>query len=216
MNKPSLQSLKGFRLNPELSKSKPTQNSLQIIQNFLSKYQVTSLTSFTLYLSQIWKDLSSHSKDKIKGISRISFSHYYPLPGLISIRLFNIFDKNKDDCLSPKEFIEGMLTLFSESLEVLIKFIFSFYDFDNDNLIKREDIKVILAYVPVPSDFNAMVQVEDELFKMLEKAFGDRPTLDYNSFFTSVINNEMYGLFVPIVIFLYENKPFSIEEIENV
>ena len=216
MNKQSLQSLKGFRLNPELSKSKSTQNSLQLIQNFLSKYQVTSLTSFTLYLSQIWKDLSSRSKDKIKGISRISFSHYYPLPGLISIRLFSIFDKNKDDCLSPKEFIEGMLTLFSESLEVLIRFIFSFYDFDNDNLIKREDIKVILAYVPVPSDFNAMVKVEDELFKMLEKAFGDRPTLDYNSFFTSVINNEMYGLFVPIVIFLYEKKPFSIEKIENV
>ena len=187
-------------------KSKTNKNSFEILQNFLSKYQVTNLSAFILYLSQVWRDLSSRSPDKSKGISRISFSHYYPLPGLISIRLFNIFDKNKDDYLSPQEFIEGMTVLFSESLEMLIHFIFLFYDFDNDGLIKKEDIKIILEYVPVPSDFNGMVRVENELYKMLKQAFGDKSTLDYNSFYRSILVNETFGLFIPIVIFLYEKN----------
>ena len=192
-------------------KSKTNKNPFEILQNFLSKFQITNLSAFILYLSQVWRDLSSRSPDKSKGISRISFSHYYPLPGLISIRLFNIFDKNKDDYLSPQEFIEGMTVLFSESLEVLIHFIFLFYDFDNDGLIKKEDIKIILEYVPVPSDFNGMVKVENELYKMLKQAFGDKSTLDYNSFYRSILVNETFGLFIPIVIFLYEKKPFAVE-----
>ena len=205
----------------------------QIISNFLSQYQITSLPSFIMYLSQIWRDLSIRTKYQVtrnsnassspppntthtnvnnshtKGISRIAFSLYYRLPGLISIRLFNMFDKNKDNTLSPKEFIEGMITLFTEPLETLLRFVFTFYDFDNDGLIKREDVQVVLAYIPVPSDFNALSKLDDELYEMFNVAFGENECINYEQYKDIVLYSKVYAMFVPLILFLYEklSKP---------
>ena len=131
--------------------------SITNLETFLSQYQIRSLIGFTLYLSEIWKELSIHSENKAKGINRVSFKRYFPLPGLINIRLFNIFDMNKNNYLSPREFIEGMTVLFSESLNKLIKFTFCFYDFDNDGYINRDDIRIVLSYIPNLYNFEGIV-----------------------------------------------------------
>jgi len=47
------------------------------------------------------------------------------------------------------EFITGMILLFSESNDKLISFIFDFYDMDKDSYIMKEDIKLILSYIPL-------------------------------------------------------------------
>ena len=206
-----------FQSNLSLLKIKDkTQRNLSIshIETFLSQYQVKSIIGFTLYLSEIWRDLSHQSTKKTNGISRTSFSKYFPLPGLINVRLFNIFDANKDNYLSPKEFIEGMTILFSESLKNTIKFIFLFYDFNNDGFIDRDDIRVVLSYIPVLYDFEAMVNLEEELFKALNEIFGKKEKMDLNQFFHCIIDEENYELIIPIISFFYEKKPFNNEEID--
>jgi len=57
------------------------------------------------------------------------------LPGIILDRLFNVFDTDANDYLDVSEFVDGIVTLFTESFDKLIKFIFKLYDFDRDNLI---------------------------------------------------------------------------------
>lgn len=58
------------------------------------------------------------------------------------------------------EFIEGLSTLFSDSTDKIEKFIFQLYDFDKDGFISREDVRVVLSYIPlnvrskVSSEFN--------------------------------------------------------------
>lgn len=42
-----------------------------------------------------------------------------------------------------------MKALFCESHENNLKLIFDFYDFDKDGLISKEDIRVVLSYVPL-------------------------------------------------------------------
>lgn len=42
-----------------------------------------------------------------------------------------------------------MTTLFSESFDKMEKFIFNFYDFDKDGFITKEDVKVVLSYIPL-------------------------------------------------------------------
>lgn len=71
------------------------------------------------------------------------------LPGIISDRLFAVFDKNKNDCLDLSEFIDGMSSLFSESFDKMEKFIFNFYDFDKDGIITKEDVRIVLSYIPL-------------------------------------------------------------------
>ena len=42
-----------------------------------------------------------------------------------------------------------MLILFTGSFDQLIKMIFDFYDFNKDGKISREDVRVVLSYIPL-------------------------------------------------------------------
>jgi Ca2+-binding EF-hand superfamily protein len=71
-----------------------------------------------------------------------------------------VLDKNNNEYLDMTEFIEGLSTLFSDSTDKIEKFIFQLYDFDKDGFISREDVRVVLSYIPlnvrskVSSEFN--------------------------------------------------------------
>ena len=71
------------------------------------------------------------------------------MPGIISTRLFDVFDRDGNSYLDLAEFIDGMRILFSESFEMCSKMIFSIYDFDRDGLVSKEDIRTVLSYVPL-------------------------------------------------------------------
>ena len=42
-----------------------------------------------------------------------------------------------------------MINLYSGTFETLINFIFDFYDFDKDGKICREDVRIVLSYIPL-------------------------------------------------------------------
>lgn len=44
-----------------------------------------------------------------------------------------------------------MSIMFSENYDKLAKFVFSFYDFDKDGLVSKEDIRTVLSYVSINS-----------------------------------------------------------------
>ncbi len=96
----------------------------------------------------------------MKGINRITFAKYFELPGIINDRLFAVFDKNKNDHLDSSEFINGMLMLYTEGFVQLTKFIFDFYDFDKDGKISKEDVRVVLSYIPLNSQSLSKMKFE--------------------------------------------------------
>ena len=114
-----------------------------------------------------------------------------------------------------------MTILFSENFEKLVKFIFEFYDFNKDGLISKEDVRVVLSYIPLnitkysklklkfeKEDFGDRVESQDELYELLEKCFNNSQTLDMNKF-SDVIENVSSDIFLFILIFLLDKKPFS-------
>ena len=121
----------------------------------IKEFVIEDTVSFTNYLREIWKDLAQRSKEKSKGITKLTFSKYYGLPGIINDRLFEVFDKDKNGFLDPTEFLQGMVTLFSSNFEESVKFIFNFYDFDKDGLITKDDIRVVMSYVPIQTKIRA-------------------------------------------------------------
>ena len=67
---------------------------------FISPYLInnTQKKFFKEYLQEISKDLISRSHKK-KGITKYIFAKYFELPGLISRRLFTVFNNNEDEFL---------------------------------------------------------------------------------------------------------------------
>ena len=180
------------------------------------------------YLKEIWSDLSKRAskEDAAKGINKITFNKYFELPGIISERLFAVFDKDKDGILSLSEFVNGMRSVFSqaETFDSLAKFIFDFYDFRSCEKIKKDDVRVVLSYVPlqktdinsikednielVEENFQDRVESQEQLFHILNIAFKDKEEMDYEEYL-QVIKNVNSDIFILILMFLLEKKPFS-------
>ena len=71
---------------------------------------------------------------------------------MIAQRLFTLFDKNKDGYLDTKEFIGNLLLFYSNNFKTKLRLVFSLYDFDNRQFITREDVRLILSYIPIKSE----------------------------------------------------------------
>ena len=193
--------------------------SSAVVDSFLNQHQIKSIPMFILYLSEIWKELSKDTNSlqgKNLGINLYAFNKYYNLPGLIGQRLFTIFDIDNNGFLSPKEFISGMCTLFCEEINSLIKFIFNFCDFDRDDFITFDDIHAILSYLPIINGFDDMIDIEEEIYSTIEDIFiNKKEKIDYNTFYDLIIRKERYELFIPLISFFYDNKPFNNDEINE-
>jgi tRNA A-37 threonylcarbamoyl transferase component Bud32/Ca2+-binding EF-hand superfamily protein len=197
------------------------------LNTVIKKYQVEDINTFQNYLAEIWGDLARRGKEPSKGIKKLTFTQYYELPGIISDRLYAVFDRNNNNFLDPVEFIGGMKTLFTENFQQLAKFIFKFYDFDNDNLITKEDVRVVLSYVPLNIDFNnnskkmkyeknnfkENIESQKELCDILSTSFGTKETLNYDEYI-DVIENKSSDIFLFILIFLLEKRPFNSETVK--
>jgi Ca2+-binding EF-hand superfamily protein len=166
-------------------------------------------------LASIWKELARRSSDKKKGINKITFTKYYVLPGIISERLFNVLDIDENGFLDPKEFINGMIILFTESFSNLVKFIFNFYDFNHDGVITREDVRIVLSYVPAlqRNKLNLFESENDEISKIISRSFGDKDSLSQDEF-VDVIENKCSDVLLFILLFILERRPFNNDTIK--
>ena len=75
-----------------------------------------------------------------------------------------------------------MVKLFSGHLENLLHFIFCFYDFDKDGKVSKEDMRIVLSYVPLnikrlkkktlkfeKENFNDRLESQNELHEKMKK-----------------------------------------------
>ena len=215
--------------------------------------KVFDINAFNYYLKEIWIDLISritkNENDKINknkrqdllGITKLMFSKYYSLPGIIGDRLFRVFDSNANDVLEFSEFKTGMNILFCEDYEKTLRFIFDFYDFDGDGKISKEDIRVVLSYVTFTNEnvaensindnekennyseklkkitkklYESSVKNQNQLVNILEKCFENEGELiDFISF-TNIIEKINSDIYFMIYIFLLQKRPFSFKIIQ--
>ena len=170
------------------------------LESITKNFKVSDLEAFTTYLKDVYIDLyqrmlpkDNEQKQNPLGLNKIIFIQYYDLPGILSDRLFSNFDTNKNQFIDINEFINGMVTLFYEDFEKNSKFIFDFYDFDNDNKISKEDIRTVLSYVSLKEDqitdefhitYKTRVKSQEDLFNIIELCFKDENSdyIDYQKF----------------------------------
>jgi Ca2+-binding EF-hand superfamily protein len=148
------------------------------------------------------------------------------LPGIISDRMFTVFDADRDGFLSLQDFYDGMMTLFTKPFEELSLFIFQMYDADSDGKISRDDIKSLMQYIHIDNEmmknvntissnlkFSDRVESQKEIFEKLEDVYGKEKYLDYKKFKT-VVEEKNSDIYIFLLIFLLENRPFKKQTIE--
>ena len=203
----------------------PDSDKIDLVE-LIRDCQISDADFLQNYLTEIWVDLTLRSKGKVKGIEKHIFAKYYEIPGILLERFFTVLDRDKDGILQKEEFISGMLKLFSRgsTFDLLAKFIFAFYDFDKDGKINKEDVRLVLSYVPIYSDatssknekkqenYQHIAESQGDLQSMIDVAFKDKEEMDFETF-SYVIKNVNSDIFIHILMFLLSKRPFSKETI---
>jgi Ca2+-binding EF-hand superfamily protein len=175
---------------------------------------------FLIYLKEIYRDLADRNQEnKKKGITKIIFLDYIKLPMFISQKVFSVFDEDKDGFLNSKEFIVGMNKLYNGSYQDTIKLIFDILDFNHDGYIDKEDAKMILSLLPLKTD-NVKVEYKyqmkslEEIAEIINSTFGKSKKLKFEEF-KNVVENHYSDIFIQIICFLYQKKPFTAKNINE-
>lgn len=184
------------------------------LETITQSFSLPPIETFQLYLKEIWIDLSQRSFKTIKGISKLTFNSYFTLPGIIGDRLFAVLDKDNNGYIDLTDFVSGMKSLFSGDFDSTSKFIFDFYDFDKDGFITSEDIRVVLSYITLSQkmidtiDYKQRCNSQEELYRIVNQIFVLKNKIDYEMF-KNVIEDTNSDAYLIILLFLFENKPFT-------
>ena len=194
-------------------------------------------TIFKKYLTEVFNDLAnSVNNQNKKFITRMAFYDYIKLPIFIAEKVFKSFTKLSTQGLCEEEFVDNLFKLYMGSFEETISIIFNILDFDRDGIIKKEDVKIFLSYLPINDDeeeglgvkpkdeknktdlvtkiFGTQMKSLEEIDDILNKAFKKHEDKMNLNQFTEIIKENNSEIFLQILCFLYEQMPFSAENVE--
>ena len=196
------------------------------LEKLIEKFRPKEPEALELYLHDVWKDLSDHGNKKGLGLTKSVFQNYYNLPLIISERLFKVLDVNDRSSLTEDEFVSGLMDLFLGDYKTLIKILFNIYDYNRDGKISRNDVKIIFNYIPLKpneifqrykikyesDNINDRKESMNEIKQTMDKIF-EEDYLD-EDYFKYAIENINSDLFIFLLVFLYEKRPFNDETME--
>ena len=154
------------------------------------------------------------SQNNSTNISYISFHNYFNLCSFLSSKLFKLFSKSDSPSLSKEQFINGLSSLFISDLSTRSKIAFDIYDYDNDGVIRKEDVKLLLSH------FHFLTNTSDTalLMKIVDKFFSYQATNENNSMslssFENIIKKNNSDILFILLFFLYHHLPFTQAEVD--
>jgi Ca2+-binding EF-hand superfamily protein len=168
------------------------------------------------YLNEIHKDFIERGGGGGGGITRSTFYDYMKIPIFISNKLFASLDKDEDGLLNLREFSSGLFLLYQGDYEETAQIIFNIFDFNKDGVIHKHDVKLLLSYLPLKDEFNAchkkQMETLDELEEIVNASFSKADGIDFKAFL-KVVENIKSDIYIQLLCFLYQNKPFQIASV---
>ena len=132
-----------------------------------------------------------------------------------------MFNISKSGYLNKTEFEDGMFKLFTEDYDYLSKFVFNFYDSDEDGNITPEDIRLIYSYFPLKQDKFSLLHkfsyefprleeqliAQEEIKALIEWLF-KKPEISFDIFY-GYITKINIDPFIFLLLILYFYRPFT-------
>ena len=201
-------------------KSKPINFSILFNKYFIKEENKKNLKK---YLIELYHDLSHFSSREEKGVSYDTFIYYLNIPIPIAANIFKLLDKDKNNYLNLEEFCFGLFDIYgTNDFYQLSNFVFNLIDTDRDGLISKDDVQLILSYLPLEIklrnklmqrdyyniNFDDIVKNQKLIESTLHNVYNTKNFLTQETFNYSIqkINSD---IFVAILIYLFEARPFN-------
>ena len=201
-------------------RNKPINFSILFSKYFIKEENKINLKK---YLVELYHDLSHFSPNEEKGISYDTFIYYLNIPIPIAANIFKLLDKDRNNYLNLEEFCFGLFDIYgTNDFYQLSNFVFNLIDTDRDGLITKEDIQLLLSYLPLERNlrnklmqrdyyninFDDIVKNQKLIESTLHNVYNTKNFLTQETFNYSIqkINSD---IFVAILIYLFEARPFN-------
>eukprot|EP00826_Nyctotherus_ovalis_P049919 TRINITY_DN6069_c0_g4_i3.p1 TRINITY_DN6069_c0_g4~~TRINITY_DN6069_c0_g4_i3.p1 ORF type:complete len:652 (-),score=187.44 TRINITY_DN6069_c0_g4_i3:687-2642(-) len=144
---------------------------------------------------------------------------------MIAERLFTVFDCDSDSYLNSEEFVYSLIQFYSREFSTKLKLVFALYDFDADGYVSKEDVRLLLSYVPIKSsaetrqeegrltfegagteEFLDRVQSQLELDTLLDIYFAGEKKMNYEEF-ARAVEEKASEIFICLYSVLKSNLP---------
>jgi len=143
-------------------------------------------------------------------------------------RFFNLLDANSDEYIDLREFVYILFKIYYSNFDNQVKLVFDIYDFDRDGYITKEDVRIILSYIPILKDekekkekegmfsqegggdeeFSTRIKIQEEISELLDLVFEGKDKLGLEEF--QKINEEHTSdMLVTVLTLLRDRLPCS-------
>ncbi len=218
--------------NEEIKKTDENQEDFLTFEIIQDNLGLKNPVLFKEYLKEVFNDMGNVTdENNSKYLTRMAFYDYIKLPIFIAEKLFTSLSKNSTKGLCETEFVNGFFKLYMGSFKETTEIIFNLLDFDKDGKINKEDVKIILSYLPL-NEINEEKQEKKEKQDLVSKIFGAQiksleqidsivsdafdtygGEMDFEQF-SEIVTGKNSEIYLQILCFLYEQKPFSSENID--
>ena len=129
----------------------------------------------------------------------------------ISEKIFNSWDKKTTGFLSYKEFSEPIKTLKYGTFEEVAKIVFDIYDFNSDERVSTNDIKLMISYLPLKSKgdnrgYKYQLESLAEINDLMKNTFNEEKKSIYFENFMAILEKKA-NIFLLLVCYLYLSIP---------
>ena len=210
----------------DIPKLRCSLNEYEEYLNLKESIQFYSNQFLVYYLNDIYDELFFRlpkeiiNEDKISiiptGLTEFIFSQYFDFTDFICEKLFRAFNKKNEQFLSRQDFINGIVSLFIGTFQESAEVIFSLYDFNKNGKIYKDNIKLLLSYIPTnENEYKKQIKLLKELDKILDDTFEKGKDEMLFEEFLSSIENKNGDIFLRIILYFYKNIPFEIETVNS-
>ena len=202
------------------AKNTPINFNILFEKYFIKEENKTNLKK---YLVELYHDLSHFSSKEENGVSYETFIYFLNMPNPIASNIFKLLDKDKNNYLNLEEFAYGIFDIYgTDSYYKLSNFVFDLYDTDMDGLISKGDIQLVLSYLPLDRNlrnkfmnrdyynitYDEVVKNQKLIESTLNNIFQNKNFLSLENF-NLIIQKVNSDIFVAVLIYLYESRPFN-------
>lgn len=172
-----------------------------------------NINFFSLYLNDIFIHLTNRLSAPSHYLSKPIFHEYFGIRHFIAEKLYNAMNQSQTPSLSKADFTSKMISLYQGDFDETIKIIFSIFDFDKDGSISKEDVKLLLSYLPLKSTgYEEQMKSLKELDEIINVTFSNKTTLTVGEYKNAIVHIKSDS-YLQLLLYLYNNKPFTISTV---
>lgn len=183
-------------------------NKTNVVLSSLFDSSSQKTSTIKAFLKELYKDCYKRSG---KVMDKYTFHEITNFPLIISEKIFYHLNTSKTLSLSLGEFTTGIFDLYYGSLDTKINFLFRICDFDNDNIIHIEDVKLIFSFFHM---INLTINTEPSLMNIINRFFDGHFGMDASAFSATVHSEKNYDLIFLLVVFIRKFSFFTEDQIE--